>query len=129
MTTTSKRKLLKKHANKMSQQVALYVRRELQSLKYCKIPNQRWRRKMTRLFRFDTKNVETFSTVEMRPQKCAQTFTHEWFQVSKITLFLLFECYHFTHVLFYTPYLFTFWPEFIYRAPLPCFLRLTMRSE
>ena len=69
MTTTSKRKLLKKHANKMSQQVAFYVRRELQSLKYCKIPNQRWRRKMTRLFRFDTKNVETFSTVEIRPQK------------------------------------------------------------
>ena len=69
MTTTSTRKLLKKHANKMSQQVAFYVRRELQSLKYCKIPNQRWRRKMTRLFRFDTKNVETFSTVEIRPQK------------------------------------------------------------
>ena len=70
MTTTSKGKLLKKHANKMSQQVAQNVRRrELQSLKYCKIPNQKWRRKMTRLFHFDTKNVETFSTVEIRPPK------------------------------------------------------------
>ena len=76
MTTTSKRKLLKKHANKMSQQVALNVRRELQSLKYCKIPNQRWRRKMTRLFHFDTKNVETFNTVEIRPQKMCTDNIH-----------------------------------------------------
>ena len=74
MTTTSTRKLLKKHANKMSQQDALNVRRELQSLKYCKIPNQRWCRKMTRPFRFDTKDVETFSIVEIRQLKmCAGT--------------------------------------------------------
>ena len=83
MTTTSKRKLLKKHANKMSQQVALYVRRELQSLKYCKIPNQRWRRKMTRLFRFDTKNVETFSTVEIRPQKMCRHSLMNYFKSLK----------------------------------------------
>ena len=45
MTTMSKRKLPRKHANKVSQQFPFSW--ELQSLKCCKILNQRWRHFVT----------------------------------------------------------------------------------